>query len=82
MNHTKTITTSIAPWLNVRSASKAVDFYKTAFGAVETYRLEGPDGSLIAKLAVDAAEFWVSDESPDNLSPESLGGSSARFILT
>ena len=82
MNHYKTITTSIAPWLYVRNASKAVDFYKAAFGAVETYRLEGPDASLIAKLSIDGAEFWVTDESPDNLGPESLGGSSARIILT
>lgn len=78
----KTTTTSIAPWLYVRNGVKAVDFYKAAFQAVETYRMEGDDGSIIAKLSVDDAEFWLSDESAGNLSPQSLGGSSARMILT
>ena len=33
--------TNIAPWLAVRDAGKAVDYYKAAFGAVELYRLDG-----------------------------------------
>ena len=80
-----TISTSIAPWLSVRNIVKAVNFYKSAFGAIEVYRLEAPDGGLmVAKLSVDGAEFWLSEESPDdgNLSPESLGGGSVRMILT
>ena len=38
----------------------------------------------MAKLSVDGAEFWLSDESPEhgNFSPESLGGGSVRMILT
>jgi len=35
--------TSIAPWLSVRNIVKAVEFYKAAFGAAETYRLDIPD---------------------------------------
>jgi PhnB protein len=75
---------SIAPWLSVRSSAKAVDFYKAAFGATEVYRLEGPDGDVIARLSIDGAEFWVGDESPQhgNFSPQSLGGGSVRMILT
>ena len=77
-----TIPTSIAPWLSVRNGAKAVDFYKTAFGAIETYRLEAPDGGLVVRLSVNGAEFWVSDGSPDSRGPESLGGGSVRMILT
>jgi len=75
---------SIAPWLSVRNGAQAVDFYKSAFGATEVYRLEAPGGGVVAKLSVDGAEFWLSDESPEhgNLSPESLGGGSVRMILT
>ena len=75
---------SIAPWLSVRNSAQAVDFYKSAFGATEVYRLEGPGGSVVARLSVDGAEFWLSDESPEhgNFSPESLGGGSVRMILT
>jgi PhnB protein len=76
--------TSIAPWLSVRNSVRAVDFYKAAFGATEVFRLEGPEGSVVARLSVDGAEFWLSDESPEhgNFSPESLGGGTVRIILT
>ena len=76
--------TSIAPWLSVRNSARAVDFYKSAFGAIEVFRLEGPEGSVVARLSVDGAEFWLSDESPEhsNFSPESLGGGTVRIILT
>jgi PhnB protein len=75
--------TSIAPWLSVRNSAQAVDFYKSAFGATEVYRLDA-GGGVVAKLSVDGAEFWLSDESPEhgNFSPESLGGGSVRIILT
>jgi PhnB protein len=74
----------IAPWLSVRGSGRAVEFYKSAFGAAEVYRFDGPGGSVVARLSVDGAEFWLSDESPEhgNFSPESLGGASVRIILT
>jgi PhnB protein len=78
------IPSSIAPWLSVRNGMIAVEFYKSAFGAVETYRLEIPGGGLVVKLSVNGAEFWLSSESTDEiiLSPESVGGNSVRMILT
>jgi PhnB protein len=76
--------TSIAPWLSVRNGTRAVDFYKAAFGATEVYRLDIPDGGVVAKLSVDGAEFWLSGESADDdsSSSESRGGGSVRMILT
>jgi PhnB protein len=75
---------SIAPWLSVRGSAGAVEFYKAAFGAVEVYRHNGPENSVVARLSIDGAEFWLADESPQhgNFSPETLGGSSVRVILT
>ncbi len=75
---------SIVPMLSVRNGAGAVAFYQAAFGAVEVYRVEDPTGAVVARLSVNGAEFWLSDESPEhgNYSPESLGGSSARMILT
>jgi len=75
---------SIAPMLSVRNGARAVEFYKAAFGATEVYRVEDPSGAVVSRLSVDGAEFWVSDESPENAnySPESLGGGSVRMILT
>ncbi len=78
------IACSIAPMLSVRNGARAVEFYKSAFGAIEVFRVEDPSGAVVSRLSVDGAEFWVSDESPEhaNFSPESLGGGSVRMILT
>ena len=80
----KPIVCSIAPMLSVRNGARAVEFYKTAFAAIEVFRIESPDGAVVCRLSVDGAEFWVSDESPEhkNFSPESLGGGTVRMILT
>jgi len=75
---------SLAPWLSVRDSARAVDFYRAAFGAVEVYHLEGPEGGVVSRLSIDGDEFWLSDESPEhgNFSPETVGGATARMILT
>jgi PhnB protein len=77
-------TFTIAPMLSVRGGARAVNFYKTAFGASEVFRIESPDGAVVSRLSVHGAEFWVADESPEheNFSPESLGGGTVRMILT
>src|SRR5215469_922329 len=74
--------TSIAPMLSVRRGAKAVEFYKTAFGAHELFRLDSDDGGVVARLSVDGGEFCVADESPEhsNFSPETLGGS-VRMVM-
>jgi len=73
---------SIQPWLSVQNAVSAVDFYKNAFGAIETYRLETPDG-LVVKLSVNGAEFWVSGSSDSNESDtkKSLQQENIRMVL-
>src|SRR5262245_50683331 len=75
--------TSIAGMLSVRNGAKAIQVYKAAFGATEAFRHDNPSGSVVARLSVDGAEFWVADESPEhqNFSPESLGGGTVRMIL-
>jgi PhnB protein len=78
------VLTSVAPMLSVREGARAVEFYKAAFGAVETYRVESPDGAVVSRLAIEGAEFWVADESPEhaNFSPATLNGGTTRIILT
>lgn len=78
------VTSTIAPWLSVRRSAEAVEFYKSAFAAIEVYRLDGGDKGIVARLSIDGAEFWIADESPEhgNFSPESLHGNSVRMILT
>jgi len=81
---TNPVQTSLAPMLSVRQGARAVEFYKTALGAVEVFRIEDPGGAVVSRLSIDGAEFWVADESPAhaNYAPESLGGGTVRMILT
>jgi PhnB protein len=69
--------------LSVRRGIEALEFYKRAFGATEAFKIEN-DGEVVARLAVEGAEFWVADESPkhQNFSPESLNGGTVRMVLT
>ena len=78
------IVCSVAPMLSVRNGARAVEFYTSAFGAVEVYRVEDPGGAVVSRMSVAGAEFWLSDESPEhgNFSPETLGGGTVRMILT
>jgi PhnB protein len=75
--------TSISPLLSVRRGATAVAFYQAAFGAEILFRLDAPDGAVVARLAVEGAEFWVADESPahQNFSPETLGGGTVRIVM-
>jgi PhnB protein len=77
--------TAILPQLSVRRGRAAIAFYRAAFGAVEEYRVGGTDEhpEVVARLSVDGASFWISDESPahDNYSPESVTGPTARLLL-
>ncbi len=75
--------TLISPMLSVRRGAEAIEFYKAAFEAQVLYRVDAPDGSIVARLASAGAEFWVADESPEhqNFSPETLGGSTVRLVM-
>jgi PhnB protein len=74
-----TATPSIAPWLAVRDAQQAVEYYKAAFGAVELYRLPADDGTVaVAQLSVGGAVFWVQTDS----SATGYGAGSVRMILS
>jgi PhnB protein len=78
------IVCSIAPMLSVRRGARAVEFYKSGFGAIQVFLVEDPVGSVVARLSVEGAEFWLADESPKhgNFSPESLGGAAVRIVMT
>jgi PhnB protein len=75
--------------LSVRNGRSAVEFYKSAFGAVEVFRFGGTDEqpSVVCQLAVGSAAgramFWVEDESPanGNFSPATVGGATTRMLL-
>lgn len=78
-----TTKTSIEPMLLVRRGAQAVEFYQSAFGAIVLYRIDAPDGAVVAQLSVEGAKFWVADESPEhqNFSPETLSGGTVRMVM-
>jgi PhnB protein len=80
----KDIDCTIAPWLSVRRSAAAVEFYKSALGAIEVYRHDGGYDGIVARLSIGGAEFWIAEESPEhrNPGPESSSGPSVRMILT
>jgi PhnB protein len=69
---------AVTPYLTIKGASDAIEFYKKAFGAVETMRLEEPSGRIgHAEIMISGAPIMLSDEYPDldALGPKSRGGS-------
>jgi PhnB protein len=71
------------PYLSVRNASAAMEFYKRAFGATEMLCI-GPEGAIDhAELEIGAARIMVSDEFSDHeaLSPHSIGGTPVLIHL-
>jgi PhnB protein len=56
---------TVTPHLVVKGASKAIDFYKAAFGAVELHRMTGPGGSLAhAEMQISDSRVFIADEFP------------------
>jgi PhnB protein len=72
------------PYLSVRNAAAAIEFYKKAFGATEVMRLMQPDGRMgHAEINIGGAKIFLADEFPEFgfPSPESLGGSPVHIQL-
>ncbi len=75
---------TLTPYLTVRNAAKAIEFYKQAFGATERGVMKGPDGKVMhAELQIGDSVVMLADEWPDfgALSPESVGGSSSGLHI-
>ncbi len=71
---------SVTPYLFVRNAARAIDFYKSVFGATEILRMPGPSGQIMhAELKIGDSVVMLSDENPQMgaLSPQSIGGTAS-----
>ena len=70
--------------ISVPGAEEAIEFYKNAFEATERYRLVDSATGKIGhcELNLNGSMLMVSEEDPKwNKSPQTLGGTSVRFIL-
>ena len=75
---------SLTPYLTVKDAPGAIEFYKKAFGAVELQRIPGPDGRLLhASVKIGDSVMMMSEEFPEfgSHGPLSLGGSPVTIHL-
>ena len=75
---------SVSPYLVCKSAAKAIDYYTKVFGAQETVRMPGPNGSVMhAEIKIGDSIVMLSDENKErgNLSPESIGGTAVSVML-
>src|ERR1700704_1150468 len=76
--------TAVTPYLTIKGAAAAIDFYKKAFGAEETYRLNTPDGKVAhAESRIGGAAIMLHDEMPEwkALSPQTIGDTACSLML-
>jgi PhnB protein len=79
---------SVTPYLVIKGAADAIEFYKHAFGAVEIYRHNSPNGNNIvnAELKIGDSIIMLSDEFIHGekigcRSPKSIGGSAVTLHI-
>jgi PhnB protein len=75
---------TVTPYLVIRDAAKAIEFYKKAFGAKELSRMPLPDGKIgHAEIQIGDSRVMLSDENADfgTKSPQTLNGSPVGIFL-
>jgi PhnB protein len=75
---------SVTPYLFIRGAAEAIDFYKRAFGASELMRMPSPDGRIgHAEIRIGDSAIMLADEHPEmgHRSPQSLGGAGMSLMV-
>ena len=75
---------AVTPYLSLRGAAAALDFYKRAFGATEILRIPGPEGTIgHAEIRIGSSPIMLADEFAEMefLSPLSRGGTTVHIHL-
>lgn len=75
---------SVTPYLRMKRAAEAIEFYQRAFGTTELMRLNMPDGRLgHAEIRLGDSIIMLSDEFPEMsiVGPETLGNASASLMI-
>ncbi len=75
---------TVTPYLTVRDAASAIEFYTEAFGAKEIYRHNDPDGeSVFGEIVIGDSPVMINDEQPEYgmNGPQSLGGTPVNIFL-
>lgn len=74
---------SVTPYLVIKGAVQALEFYKTAFGATELFRMEHEGKIGHAEIKIGDSPIMLADEHPDqgHVSPTTLGGSPVGIMI-
>src|SRR3989441_10163301 len=75
---------SVTPYLIIKGAADAIEFYKKAFGATELFRFPTPDGKIgHVEIKIGDSPIMLADEFPEmgHKSPQSLGGSPVSLMI-
>ena len=75
---------TVTPYMAIRDAAKAIDFYQKAFGAEELFRMPGPGGKVMhAELQIGNSKVMLGEESLEQgaPSPKTLGGTATGLLL-
>lgn len=75
---------TITPYLTVKGAGQALEFYSRAFGAQILYKMDSPDGRVMhAEMKIGDSIVMLGDEFPEQggKSPQSLGGTPAGLLI-
>lgn len=75
---------SVTPYLSIKGAAKAIDYYKEVFGATELFRMGAPDGKIgHAEIKIGNSPIMLADEFPEMefVSPQTLGGSPIGLMI-
>ncbi len=75
---------SVTPYLTIKGAAQAIDFYKRALGAQERFRMPGPDGKSVghAEIVIGDSIIMLADEFQGcNRSPQTLSGTPVGLIV-
>ena len=69
--------------MTFKDAAKAIEFYKTAFGAKETFRFEVGEGIAHAEIMIGDSVLMLAEEWPEGgrYSPETTGNSPVAMHL-
>ena len=75
---------TVTPYLVIKGAAKAIDYYKNVFGATEVFRMADPSGKVgHAELQIGDSRIMLADENPQMgyRSAESIGASPVSLLV-
>jgi PhnB protein len=77
---------TVTPYLVIKNAAQAIEYYKKVFGATELFRMNGPDGKVgHAEIKIGNSHIMLADENPamgeGHTSATTVGGSPVSLYI-